>query len=57
MMFLKKLSIRLLNLDRYDKEIESLRTFPFGYRGVIFEYGGYEIRLKPYDTYNVFFCC
>lgn len=42
-------------LDRYDEKIQGLMTFPFGYRGVGFEYRGYEIRLKPYDTYNIFF--
>ena len=26
-----------------------------GYRGIGFEYRGYEIRLKSFDTYNVFF--
>jgi len=34
---------------------ESLETFPFGYRGISFEYRGYEIRLKPYDSYHIFF--
>lgn len=42
-------------LDNYDREIQKLKTFPFGYRGISFEYRSYEIRLKPYDTYNVFF--
>ena len=42
-------------LDHYDEKIQGLTTFPFGYRGVGFEYRGYEIRLKPYDTYNIFF--
>lgn len=42
-------------LDRYDEKIQGLRTFPFGYRGIGFEYRGYEIRMKPYDTYNIFF--
>ncbi|HAX51398.1 type II toxin-antitoxin system RelE/ParE family toxin [Muricomes intestini] len=42
-------------LNCYYQKAESLETFPFGYRGVSFEYRGYEIRLKPYDTYNIFF--
>lgn len=42
-------------LDTYDKKIRSLETFPFGYRGISFTYRGYEIRMKPYDSYNIFF--
>lgn len=42
-------------LMNYDKEVQQLKTFPFGYRGISFEYQGMEIRLKPYDTYNIFF--
>ncbi len=42
-------------LNKYDKEIQRLETFPFGYKGIGFEYRGYEIRLKPFDTYNIFF--
>lgn len=41
--------------DEYEKQIQGLRTFPFGYRGISFEYRGYEIRLKPFDSYNIFF--
>ena len=29
--------------------------FPYGYRGISFEYRGYGIRLKVYVTYNIFF--
>ena len=32
-----------------------LSAFPIGYRGISIEYRGYEIRLKPFDTYNLFF--
>ena len=42
-------------LDKYDTEVQRLKNFPFGYRGVSFEYRGYEIRIKSFDTYNVFF--
>lgn len=42
-------------LDRYDIEVSRLSSFPFGYRGISIEYRGYEIRLKPFGTYNVFF--
>lgn len=52
---LKNKKATLNFLDQYNKEIKRLESFPFGYRGVGFEYRGYEIRLKPFDTYNVFF--
>lgn len=42
-------------LNRYDKEAKRLSEFPYGYRGVSFEYRGYEIRLKVFSTYNIFF--
>lgn len=42
-------------LDKYEKQIQNLATFPFGYRGIGFEYQGYEIRIKPFSTYNIFF--
>ena len=42
-------------LHEYDKQINSLTIFPFGYRGIGFEYQGYEIRMKPFSTYNIFF--
>ena len=42
-------------LDKYDKEVQRLTNFPFGYRVVSFEYRGYEIRIKSFGTYNVFF--
>lgn len=42
-------------LNQYDKEVQRLMNFPFGYRGVSFEYRGYEIRIKSFDTYNIFF--
>jgi plasmid stabilization system protein ParE len=42
-------------LSNYSDKIEGLKTFPFGYKGISFEHRGYEIRLKPYDTYNIFF--
>ena len=42
-------------LDYYNKQIEILATFPFGYRGVGIQYQGYEIRMKPFLTYNIFF--
>ena len=42
-------------LDKYDRKIEALKTFPFGYKGISFEYRGLEIRLKPFETYNIFF--
>lgn len=42
-------------LDQYEKQIQNLTTFPFGYRGIGFEYQGYEIRMKPFSSYNIFF--
>ena len=42
-------------LESYDKKVNGLRIFPFGYRGVGFEYRVYEIKMKPYHTYNIFF--
>lgn len=42
-------------LDAYDRQVGFLSTFPIGYRGISMEYRGYEIRLKPFDTYNLFF--
>lgn len=42
-------------LEKHDREAVVLKNFPFGYRGISFEYLGYEIRLKPFNTYNIFF--
>lgn len=42
-------------LNDYDRQVQFLSTFPIGYRGISIEYRGYEIRLKPFDTYNLFF--
>lgn len=42
-------------IDAYDKQLDSLKTFPFGYRGISMEYRGYEIRIKSFGTYNMFF--
>jgi plasmid stabilization system protein ParE len=42
-------------LDNYDMEVNRLSVFPFGYRGIGIEYRGYEMRLKPFGTYNIFF--
>lgn len=45
---LKNKKVVLDFLDHYNEEIKRLESFPFGYRG-------YEIRSKPFNTYNVFF--
>ena len=42
-------------LSRYDEEVKKLGFFPTGYRGIGLEYRGYEIRIKPFGTYNIFF--
>lgn len=42
-------------LDKYEKQIENLSVFPYGYRELKYYYRGYEIRKKSYDAYNIFF--
>lgn len=42
-------------VNEYEKQIELLSAFPFSYGGIGIEYRGYEIRIKPFDTYNLFF--
>ena len=42
-------------LSEYERQIHNLVIFPFGYRGVSFEYQGYEIHLKTFSSYNIFF--
>lgn len=42
-------------LAQYKKQIQNLTIFPFGYRGIGITYRGYEIRIKPFLTYNIFF--
>ena len=42
-------------LDYYSKQAKSLTIFPFGYRGIRLWYQGYEIRIKPFSTYNIFY--
>ena len=42
-------------LKQYYKQVQNLATFPFAYRGIGIMYHGYEIRMKPFLTYNVFF--
>ena len=41
----KNLDAALSFLDKYDTEVQRLKNFPLGY----------EIRIKSFDTYNVFF--
>jgi plasmid stabilization system protein ParE len=41
-------------LDYYSKQAKSLTIFPLGYRGIRLGYQGYEIRIKPFSTYNIF---
>lgn len=41
--------------NAYDRQVKNLCVFPIGYRGISIEYRGYEIHLKPFDTYNLFF--
>ena len=42
-------------LNQYDKQIQNLTIFPFGYRGTDIQYHDYEIHLKPFSTYNIFY--
>jgi plasmid stabilization system protein ParE len=42
-------------LQQYYEQIQKLTIFPFGYRGIGITYQGYEIRMKPFLTYNIFF--
>ena len=42
-------------INTYDDMASKLKIFPRGYRGVSIEYRGYEIKIKPFGTYNVFF--
>ena len=42
-------------LEKYDNEVKKLGFFPIGYRGIGLEYRGYEIRIKQFGTYNIFF--
>ena len=37
------------------KQAKSLTIFPLGYRGIRLGYQGYEIRIKPFSTYNIFY--
>ena len=39
----------------YDIASRELSIFPKGYRGIDLEYWNYEIRIKPFGTYNIFF--
>lgn len=42
-------------IDDYAKAVESLFFFPHGFRGISMEHRGYEIRIFPYNNYNIFF--
>ena len=42
-------------LDHYNNQAQKLSTFPSGYRGIGIKYQGYEIRIKPFSSYNIFF--
>lgn len=42
-------------LNLYYEQIESLKLFPFAYRGVGFKYKDYEIRMKVFSSYNILF--
>lgn len=42
-------------LSLYHQQTQSLILFPFAYRGVSFTYQGYEIRMKTFSSYNIFF--
>lgn len=39
----------------YDRQVHNLKIFPYGHKGVNIEYQGYEIHLKTFSTYNMFY--
>lgn len=43
------------SLNQYEKWIQNLAIFPFGYREIGFKYRGYKICMKPFSSYNIFF--
>ena len=42
-------------IDEYSSTIQTLEYFPNGYRGISIEHRGYEIKLMPWNYYNIFF--
>ena len=42
-------------LNSYEKQLQKLTIFPFGYRDIGIKYHGYEIRMKPFLSYNIFY--
>ena len=52
---LKNLQAATGFLKKYDQQIRSLTLFPYAYRGIGFEYHGYEIRMKTFSSYNILF--
>lgn len=42
-------------IEDYREGMVVLEHFPFGFRGISIGYRGYEIRLRPFRQYNVFF--
>ena len=52
---LKNLQAATGFLKKYDQQIRNLTLFPFAYRGIGFEYHGYEIRMLTFSSYNILF--
>lgn len=42
-------------INKYIRKTESLIIFPYGYRCRNFIYMGYKVRIKPFDSYNIFY--
>ena len=42
-------------IDLYEEQLNILSPFPMAYRCIGFKYKGYEIRIKPFDSCNLFF--
>lgn len=41
--------------DKIKTAVEDLRVFPLGYKATGFRYRGYDIHIKSYDSYLLFF--
>lgn len=42
-------------IDKIKAAVEDLRVFPLGYKATGFRYRGYDIHIKTYDSYLLFF--
>ena len=42
-------------LAMYNRQIDLLRTFPLGCRGIQYHYHGYQVMQKSFGTYYIFY--